>query len=101
MGSEIEWKTGNNINAKNIRYRNNSRYIGYRHIYVYSIFDLKTNGKLGKIMTQMYTYEFECPACQNKVKMELHQKLETNIHCICKAEMDMKSFLQSPDIRAE
>ena len=52
-------------------------------------------------MTQMYTYEFACPACQNKVKMELHQKLETNIHCICKAEMDMKSFLQSPDIRAE
>lgn len=52
-------------------------------------------------MTQMYTYEFACPACKNEVKMELHQKLDANINCICKVEMEMKSFLESPDVRAE
>jgi hypothetical protein len=49
----------------------------------------------------MHTYEFICGNCKTKISMEIHKKLEYNMHCPCGLKMDLMFYLYSPDIRAE
>jgi len=52
-------------------------------------------------MVSLHTYEYECPKCYNKIKMEIHRKLDRHIMCPCGQDMDMVFYLRSPDTRAE
>ena len=49
----------------------------------------------------MYTYEFICNQDGNKITMEIHDKLDYNLHCPCGHKMEMILFIKTPDVRAE